>query len=53
MLTASGGIVEIQGTAEQMPFSGEQFLRLLELAQQGTAALAEAQRQALNLTHGS
>ncbi len=53
VLTASGGIVEIQGTAEQMPFSGEQFLRLLELAQQGTAALAEAQRQALNLTHGS
>ena len=42
-----GGIVEIQGTAEQSPFSEAQFLELLQLAKLGTGALFEAQRQAL------
>ena len=42
-----GGIVEIQGTAEQSPFSEAQFLELLALAKQGTALLFEAQRKAL------
>ena len=41
------GIVEIQGTAEQSPFSEAQFMELLRLAQLGTAALFEAQRKAL------
>jgi ribonuclease PH len=47
VLTAAGGIVEVQGTAEQAPFSEQQFLRLLELARLGTASLFEAQRQAV------
>ncbi len=42
-----GGIVEIQGTAEQSPFSEVQFFELLRLAKQGTALLFEAQRKAL------
>jgi ribonuclease PH len=41
------GIVEIQGTAEQSPFSEAQFLELLRLAKHGTAQLFEAQRKAL------
>jgi ribonuclease PH len=41
------GIVEIQGTAEQAPFSEAQFLELLRLAKLGTAKLFEAQEAAL------
>ncbi len=41
------GIVEIQGTAEQRPFSEAQFLELLRLAKIGTARLFEAQEAAL------
>jgi ribonuclease PH len=41
------GIVEIQGTAEQHPFSEAQFLELLRLAKIGTAQLFEAQARAL------
>jgi len=47
VLTESGGIVEIQGTAEQAPFSEAQFGELLALAKLGTARLFEAQRAAL------
>ncbi|AQS87863.1 ribonuclease PH [Neoasaia chiangmaiensis NBRC 101099] len=47
VLTAEGGIVEIQGTAETAPFSETAFTELLRLARCGTAALFVAQRQAL------
>jgi ribonuclease PH len=47
VLTAAGGIVEIQGTAEQAPFSEAQFSALMALAKRGTARLFEAQRLAL------
>lgn len=46
VLTDTHGIVEIQGTAEQDPFSEALFGELLALAKQGVSALAEAQRQA-------
>jgi ribonuclease PH len=49
VLTSSGGIVEIQGTAETKPFSQAQFLRLMKLAKLGTAELAQLQRAALGL----
>ncbi|MGF1608046.1 MAG: ribonuclease PH [Kiloniellales bacterium] len=49
VLTASGGIVEVQATAEETPFTREQFDRLLELAQHGVAQLVAAQRAALGL----
>ena len=39
VLTASGGIVEIQGTAEQSPFTPEEFIQMLNLAQSGCSAL--------------
>ena len=47
VLTESGGIVEIQGTAEKAPFSEEQFSQLMRLAKGGTARLFEMQRAAL------
>ncbi|MEN3952213.1 ribonuclease PH [Iodidimonas sp. SYSU 1G8] len=49
VLTGTGGIVEIQGTAEDEPFSEDAFLTLLSLAKSGIADLARHQRQALGL----
>lgn len=49
VLTGSGKLVEIQGTAEEAPFSEEQFLELLKLAKQGTAELTKLQKQALGI----
>ena len=48
VLTDSGGIVEIQGTAERSAFSEAQFLDMLGLARHGVAALFEAQRRAVD-----
>ena len=49
VLTGTGGIVEIQGTAEGDPFSHKQFDALLKLATTGIAQLVEAQKAALSL----
>jgi ribonuclease PH len=49
VLTGSGGIVEVQGTAEQKPFSHAAFLALLDLAGAGVADLVQHQRRALGL----
>ncbi len=46
VMTGSGGIVEIQGTAEGKPFSEEMFAELLKLAQSGIGELLELQRAA-------
>jgi len=48
VLTAGGGIVEIQATAEQDPFHPDQFTALLALAQQSAGRLFELQRAALD-----
>ena len=47
VLTDDGGIVEIQATAEQAPFSETAFTSLLAYARAGTAELFAAQRAAL------
>src|SRR5215217_2841147 len=47
VITGSGGIVEVQGTAEGKPFSEEEFLSLLRLAKAGVAQLVELQKKAL------
>jgi ribonuclease PH len=47
VITGSGGLVEIQGTAEGKPFSEEEFLSLLKLAKAGTAKLVELQKKAI------
>jgi ribonuclease PH len=49
VLTGTGGIVEIQGTAEKEPFSEQLFLELMMLARKGITELAVAQRTALGL----
>jgi len=48
VLTGAGGIVEVQGTAEDTPFSEGQFLELLELAKKGIGELAALQRKAIS-----
>lgn len=47
VLTGSGGIVEIQGTAEERPFQEAQFMELLALARKGIGELAELQKAAV------
>ena len=47
VLTGTGGIVEIQGTAEADPFSEEAFLQLMELAKKGVGELTTFQTMAL------
>jgi ribonuclease PH len=49
VLTGSGRFVEIQGTAEQVPFSRAELESLMGLAEQGVAALTVMQRAALGL----
>ena len=44
VMTGSGGIVEVQGTAETEPFSQEQFDQLMALARQGIAELVALQK---------
>ena len=47
VMTGSGGIVEIQGTAEGEPFSRGQMNQLVDLAEAGIRQLLAAQIQAL------
>jgi ribonuclease PH len=44
VMTGSGGIVEVQGTAETEPFAQEQFDQLMTLARAGIAELVELQK---------
>jgi len=43
VITGSGGIVEIQGTAETEPFSEEEFAKLMSLAKKGIGELVSLQ----------
>lgn len=47
VMTGSGGIVEIQGTAEGDPFSEESFGELMGLAKKGIGELLDLQRKAV------
>jgi ribonuclease PH len=47
VMTGSGGIVEIQGTAEGEPFSRDALLELLALASKGIGELVALQRKAV------
>jgi ribonuclease PH len=46
VLTGSGNIVEVQATAEKVPFSEEQLAALLGLARKGVAKLIDLQKMA-------
>jgi ribonuclease PH len=47
VITGSGGLVEIQGTAEGAPFSEEQFMAMLSMARAGIGSLVEMQKAAI------
>ena len=47
VLTDKGGIVEVQGTAEERPFSEAQFMELLVLAKKGIGELTQLQLKAV------
>ena len=47
VMTGSGGLIEVQGTAEGAPFSRAEMNAMLDLAQQGIQQLIAAQKAAL------
>ena len=47
VMTGSGGLIEVQGTAEGAPFSRAEMNALLDLAQKGIQQLIAAQKAAL------
>ena len=47
VMTGSGGMVELQGSAEGMPFSEAEFLEMLALARKGVNELIAAQKAAI------
>jgi len=47
VMTGDGRIVEVQGTAEKIPFTEEQFLNLLALAKKGVMKLVDLQKIAV------
>jgi len=49
VMTGSGGFIELQGTAEGMPFSRAELDALLALADRGIRELVAAQKQALGV----
>lgn len=50
VMTASGGLVEIQATAEKRIFARSEMTALMDLAEKGIAELVQRQREALRLT---
>lgn len=52
ILTASGGMVEIQGTAEKTPFSRDELNALMDLAESGCKSLFQIQLDAFNQARG-
>lgn len=47
VITGRGGLVELQGTAEQEPFSEDEFAQMMALAKAGCAALKDMQEKAV------
>jgi ribonuclease PH len=47
VMTGTGNIIEVQGTAEKTPFSEEQLLNLLALARKGVTKLVDLQKLAV------
>jgi len=47
VMTGSGKFVEVQGTAESIPFTRRQMERMTELAQQGIRELVRAQKKVI------
>lgn len=47
VMTGDGRIIEVQGTAEKTPFSQDEFLNLMALAQKGINRLVDLQKMAV------
>jgi len=47
VMTGTGNIIEVQGTAEKTPFTEEQLLNLLALARKGVTKLVDLQKLAV------
>jgi ribonuclease PH len=47
VMTGSGGLVEVQGSAEGAPFSEEELIRMLALARGGVRQLVVMQKAAI------
>jgi len=47
VMTKGGKFVEVQGTAEEAPFTKEEMEKLLDIAQKGITALVKAQKDVL------
>jgi ribonuclease PH len=47
VMTGTGGVVEVQATAEGAPYSEQELIALLNLARKGTAELFAKQREAI------
>ena len=49
VMTGAGKIIEVQGTAEEEPFSEEELLRMMRLARMGVEQITKLQRKTLGL----
>jgi len=49
VMTGSGKFVEVQATAEHVPFDGDQMAHLIELARAGIAQLVEIQKKVASI----
>jgi ribonuclease PH len=49
VMTGAGKIIEVQGTAEEEPFSEEELLRMMRLARMGIEKITKLQRKTLGL----
>ena len=53
VITAGGGLVEIQATGEQGPFTRSQFEQMLQIAETACDQLFAVQRAALGLSEAT
>ncbi len=49
VMTGAGQIIEVQGTAEEEPFSEEELLRMMRLARMGVDEICRMQRKTLSI----
>ena len=49
VMSENGTFIEIQGTAEKVPFSDDQLKEMLDLGRKGCLELIQAQKEALGL----
>ena len=53
VMTEDGRVIEVQGTAEEAPFTREEMDGLLDLAEKGIGELITAQKESLNIINSN